>query len=91
MFFVFAWISMTSFFKKTNRIRIINRYWFVIDGWKRNYIQKNECHAIHRYAEVNKKFMKNYHKKIISTDLMYLDASNLYGWEVFQKLPVNSF
>ena len=22
---------------------------------------------------------------------MYLDANNLYGWAVFQKLPVNGF
>ena len=22
---------------------------------------------------------------------MYLDANNFYGWEMFQKLPVNGF
>ena len=48
------------------------------------------CQAIHRYAKANK-YMKDYDKDIISSYLMYLDASNLYGWAMFQKLPVNCF
>ena len=35
--------------------------------------------------------MKNYDKDIVSSYLMYLDASNLYGWAMSQKLPVNGF
>ena len=35
--------------------------------------------------------MKNYDKNIESLYLMYLDANNLYGWAMSQKLPVNSF
>ena len=35
--------------------------------------------------------MKNYDKDIISSYLMYLDANNLYGWAMSQKLPVNGF
>ena len=49
------------------------------------------CQAIHRHAKANNKYMKNYNKDVISSYLMYLDANNLYGWAMSQKLPVNGF
>ena len=49
------------------------------------------CQAIHRHAKVNNKYIKNYDKNITSSYLAYLDASNLYGWKMSQKLPVNGF
>ena len=47
--------------------------------------------AIHRHAKANDKYMKNYNKDVISSYLMNLDASNLYGWAMSQTLPVNGF
>ena len=35
--------------------------------------------------------MKNYDKNIASSYKEYLDANNLYGWVMSQKLPVNEF
>ena len=47
-------------------------------------------HAIHWYVKSNNKNMKSYDNNI-SSYLMYLDTSNLYGWAMSEKLPVNGF
>ena len=49
------------------------------------------CHSIHRYSKANNKYMKDYNKNIESSYIQYLDANNLYGWAMSQKLPVNNF
>ena len=49
------------------------------------------CQSTHRYAKANNKYMKNYDKSIESSYLKYFDANNLYGWAMFQKLPMNGF
>ena len=49
------------------------------------------CQAIHRYAKANNKYMKNYDKNNESSCIEYLDAGNLCGWEMSQKLPVKGF
>ena len=35
--------------------------------------------------------MKNYDKNTATSYFMYLDASNLYGWSMSQKLPLTGF
>ena len=49
------------------------------------------CQAIHRYAKANNKYMKKYNTNIESSYLMHLDANNLCGWAMSQKLPANDF
>ena len=49
------------------------------------------CHSIHRHARANNKYMKNYGENKESSYIQYLDANNLYGWAMPQKLPVNGF
>ena len=45
------------------------------------------CHSIHRYAKANNEYMKDHNKNIESSYIQYLDANNLYGWAISQKLP----
>ena len=54
-------------------------------------IRDGICHAIHRYAKANNKYMKNHDKNKESLYIQYLDANNLYGWAMSQKLPVDGF
>ena len=42
-----------------------------------------------RYIDI--KYMKNYNKNKESSYIQYLDAINLYGWAMSQKLLVNGF
>ena len=54
-------------------------------------IRSRICLAKHRYAKANNKYMNNYDKKIDSSYVEHLDANNLYGWAMSQKLPVDGF
>ena len=45
----------------------------------------------HRYAKANNKRMKNYNPKLPNIDIIALDANNLYGWAMSQKLPIGDF
>ena len=49
------------------------------------------CHAIQRYAHANNKYMKDYNKKKKSSYIQYLEANNLYGKAMTEKLSVRGF
>jgi len=44
-----------------------------------------------RYTKANNKYMKNYDPSKASKFIVYLDASNLYGWAMSQPLPMSGF
>ena len=48
-------------------------------------------HISKRYAEANNKYMKDFDKTKPSTFIQYLDANNLYGWAMSQKIPTHGF
>ena len=59
----------------------------MVEKWIRSGI----CHAIHRYAKANNKYIKDYDKNKEPSYLSYWDVNNLYGWAMSQKLPGNNF
>ena len=49
-------------------------------------IRGSICQSIHRHAEANNKYMKNYNKNKKSLYLEYVEANNLYGWAMRKKI-----
>ena len=47
------------------------------------------CHVMSSYVEANIKYMNNYDENKESSFLFYLDANNLYGCPMIEKLPVS--
>ena len=73
--------------KKTNvELELLTDYDMIEEG-----IRGGICHAIQRYAKANNKYMKYYDKKKKSSYIQYLDANNLYGKAMTEKLPVKVF
>ena len=46
------------------------------------------CQAIHRHAKAINKYTNNYNKDVISSYLTYLDANNLYGWAMSNRIII---
>ena len=81
---------MASLFKKTEvKLELLTDVDMLLMVEKG--IKGGICHAIHRYAKANNKYMKNYDKNKESSHIQYLNANNLYGWAMSQKLPVDGF
>ena len=45
----------------------------------------------HRHEKANNRYMKTHEKDKEESYIMYLDANNLYGWAMSQKLPIGKF
>ena len=81
---------MASMFKKTKvKLELLTDIDMLLMVEKG--IRGGICQAIYRYPKANNKYMKNYNKDVMSSYVMYVDANNLYGWAMSQKLPVNGF
>ena len=46
---------------------------------------------VKRFSKASNKYMKSYDDKNPSKYIIYLDASNLYGWKMSQYLPYGGF
>ena len=82
---------MASLFKKQTNVKLelltgIHMLLMIEEG-----VRRGMCQSTHRYAKANNKYMWNCDKNIESSYLMYLDANNLHGWAMSQKLPINGF
>ena len=76
--------------KKTNvKLELLTDYDMVL--MVEEGIRGGMCHSIHRQAKANNKCMEHYDKNEESSYIQYLDANNLYGSAMSQKLPVNNF
>ena len=54
-------------------------------------IRGEVCQTTQRYAKANNEYIKNYNKNNESSYIEYLDANNLHGWAISQKLPAKGF
>ena len=83
-------LAWQACFKKTGvKLELLTDIYMLLMVEKR--IRGGICHAIHKYAKANIKYMKNFDKNIESSYLMYLNANTLYGWGMSQKLFANGF
>ena len=83
-------LAWQACFKKTVvKLELLTDIYMLLMVEKR--IRGGICHAIHKYAKANNKYMKNFDKNIESSYLMYLNANTLYGWGMSQKLFANGF
>ena len=82
-----AWDAML---KKTRvELEVLNdveKYLMIEKG-----IRGGIVNAVKRYAKANNKYIEDFDSEKPSNFLVYLDANNLYGWAMCQKLPTGDF
>ena len=89
-FFSLPGLAWQACLKKTNiELELLTDYDMLL--MVEEGIRGGTCHSIHIYAKANNKYMENYYKNKESSYIQHLNANNLYGWAMSQKLPVNNF
>ena len=82
-----SWDAMLKMTKvNLDLISVVDMQLFIEKGMRGGI-----SYIAHRHAQANNKYMKNYNEKEESSYIMYLDANNLYGWAMSQKLPSGNF
>ena len=83
----FAWDAML---KKTEvyleQIHDLDMYEMIENG-----LRGGMCQVAHKHVKANNQYMVDYNKDIVSSYISYLDANNLYGLAMSQKLPFKNF
>ena len=83
-------LAWQAWLKKTNvELELLTDYDMVL--MVEEGIRGGICHAVQRYAHANNKYMNDYDRKKKSSYIQYLDANNLYGKAMTEKLPVRGF
>ncbi|XP_039278288.1 uncharacterized protein LOC120350099 [Nilaparvata lugens] len=78
-----AWDAMLKLTKiELDLIHDYNMYLMIEKG-----IRGGISQCITRYSKANNKYIKNYNPNKKQNYLFYIDANNLYGWALSQKLP----
>ena len=89
-FLLLPGLAWQACLKKTNvKLELLTDYDMLL--MVKEGITGGLCHSIHRHAKANNKYMENYDENKESSYIQYLDANNLYGWTMSQKLPLNNF
>lgn len=83
----FAWDAMLKkSVVKLEQLTDIDMYLFCEKG-----LRGGTSMISHRYARANNKYMKEYKIDETTSYIVYLDANNLYGHAMIQKLPTGKF
>ena len=83
-------LAWQAYLKKTNvGLELLTDYDMLL--MVEEGIRGGICHSVQRYAHANNKYMKDYGRKKKSSYIQYLDANNLYGKAMNEKLPVREF
>ena len=83
----FAWDAMLKKTKvKMDQLSDLDMYQMIETG-----LRGGMCQVSQKHMKANNKYMTNYNEDIITSYIMYLDANNLYGGGMSEKLPYADF